>query len=67
MVLGRPAPFLAPPLVFLLGVSWMLFILFVFLQCSLKSMGGGAFAPSPLRLELFALSALSQSELKYEI
>ena len=52
MVLGRPAPFLAPPLVFLLGVSWMLFILFVFLQCSLKSMGWG-FRPFPFALRAF--------------
>ena len=52
MVLGRPAPFLAPPLVFLLGVSWMLFILFVFLQCSLKSMGWG-FCPFPFALRAF--------------
>ena len=52
MVLGRPAPFLAPPLDFLLGVSWMLFILFVFLQCSLKSMGWG-FRPFPFALRAF--------------
>ena len=52
MVLGRPAPFLAPPLVFLLGVSWMLFILFVFLQSSLKSMGWG-FRPFPIALRAF--------------
>lgn len=52
MVLGRPAPFLAPPLDFLLDVSWMLFILFVFLQCSLKSMGW-RFRPFPFALRAF--------------
>lgn len=52
MVLWRPAPFLAPPLDFLLDVSWMLFILFVFLQCSLKSMGW-RFRPFPFALRAF--------------
>ena len=52
MVLGRSAHFLAPPLDFLLSVSWMLFILFVFLQCSLKSMGW-RFRPFPFALRAF--------------
>lgn len=52
IVLGRPAPFVAPPLDFLLGVSWMLFILFVFLQCSLKSMEWG-FRPFPFAFWAF--------------
>ena len=52
MVLGRSAHFLAPPLDFLLSVSWMLFILFVFLQCSLKSMGW-CFRPFPFAFRAF--------------
>lgn len=52
MVLGRLAPFLELPLDFLLGVSWMLFILFVFLQCSLKSMGW-CFRPFPFAFRAF--------------
>ena len=52
IVLGRPASFLAPPLDFLLRVSWMLFILFVFLQCSLKSMGW-RFRPFPFAFRAF--------------
>ena len=52
MVLGRPAPFVAPPIDFLLRVSWMLFILFVFLQCSLKSMEWG-FRPFPFAFRAF--------------
>ena len=52
MVLGHSAHFLAPPLDFLLSVSWMLFILFVFLQCSLKSMGW-CFRPFPFAFRAF--------------
>ena len=60
-----------PPFLHLLLIFYWVFLgcySFCLYFCSVPSkVWGGAFAPSPLRLELFALSALSQSELKYEI
>ena len=56
-----------PPFLHLLLIFYWVFLgcySFCLYFCSVPSkVWGGAFAPSPLRLELFALSALSQSEL----
>lgn len=60
-----------PPFLHLLLIFYWVFLgcySFCLYFCSVPSkVWGGAFAPSPLRLELFALSALAQSELENEI